>query len=103
MRHPDVVRRLVVVSATYKRDGWYPEVLAGMASINAEAMVGSPIHEAYVRAAPRPEDWPRLSAKLRQLLSEEYDWTEDGAAIKAPTRIVIGEADSVGPAPITQL
>jgi pimeloyl-ACP methyl ester carboxylesterase len=77
IRHPDVVRRLVVVSATYKRDGWYPEVLAGMASINAEAMVGSPIHEAYVRAAPRPEDWPRLSAKLRQLLSEQYDWTQD--------------------------
>jgi pimeloyl-ACP methyl ester carboxylesterase len=103
IRHPDVVRRLVVVSATYKRDGWYPEVLAGMASINAEAMVGSQIHEAYARAAPRPEDWPRLSAKLRQLLSEDYDWTEDVAAIKAPTLLVIGDADSVRPAHMMEL
>ncbi len=103
IRHPDVVRRLVVVSATYRRDGWYPEVLAGMASMNAEAMVGSPIHEVYVRAAPRPEDWPRLSAKLQQLLSEDYDWTEDVAAIKAPTLLVIGDADSVRPAQLMEL
>ena len=30
IRHPELVRKLVVVSAPCKRDGWYPEVLAGM-------------------------------------------------------------------------
>ena len=31
IRHPELVRKLVVVSTPFKRDGWYPEILAGMA------------------------------------------------------------------------
>jgi len=101
IRHPEVVRKLVVASAPYKRDGWYPEVLAGMASMNAEAaeaMVGSPVHQAYVSVAPKPEDWSALVAKLGQLLRQDYDWSTAVAAIKAPTLLVIGDADSVRPA-----
>src|SRR2546430_4271443 len=83
IRHPEVVRKLVLASAPFKQNGWYPEVLAGMASMDAEAMVGSPMHDAYVRAAPRPEDWPRVIAQFRQLLTREaYDWAQDGVAIK---------------------
>jgi pimeloyl-ACP methyl ester carboxylesterase len=33
IRHPQVVRKLVVVSAPYKRAGWYPEVLAGQLAV----------------------------------------------------------------------
>jgi hypothetical protein len=86
----------VIASTPFKQNGWYPEVLAGMASMDAEATVGSPMFDAYVRAAPRPEDWPRLIAKVRQLLTAEaYDWAQDVVAIKAPTLIVIGDADSI--------
>jgi len=59
IRHPDVVHKLVVVSTVFKSDGWYPEVRAGMRSMNAEAAkawVGSPMHQAYVSDA-RPEGW----------------------------------------------
>jgi len=34
-------------------------------------------------------------AKVRQLLSEDYDWGQNVAAMKIPTLIVIGDADSV--------
>ena len=46
IRHPDVVRRLVTISAAVKRSGLYPEVIAAMAGVNAEAaetMKPSPI------------------------------------------------------------
>jgi len=98
IRHPEVVRKLAVVSATFKRDGWYPEVLAGMASMTAEAAkawVGSPMHQAYVSVAPKPEDWPTLAAKLGDLLRQDYDWSAGVAAIKGPTMIVVGDADAV--------
>ena len=36
IRHPDVVRKLVVASAPSKSDGEYPEIRALMASFNAE-------------------------------------------------------------------
>ena len=40
MRHPAVVRKLVVVSAPFKRDGFYPEVLAAMAQMGPSAAHG---------------------------------------------------------------
>lgn len=97
IRHPQVVRKLVVISAPCKRGGWYPEVLAGMASIEAEAMIGSPMHEAYVSVAPKPENWSSLADKTRQLLGKDYDWSKDVEAIEAPTLLVFGDADSVSP------
>ena len=30
IRHPEVVRKLVLISTPFKRDGWYPEVIVGM-------------------------------------------------------------------------
>jgi pimeloyl-ACP methyl ester carboxylesterase len=98
IQHPEVVRKLTLASTAFKRDGWYPEVLAGMASLSVEAFAGTPIHEAYRKTSPRPEAWPTVVAKMRHLLSEDYDWVEGVAALKTPTLIVIGDADSIRPA-----
>jgi pimeloyl-ACP methyl ester carboxylesterase len=107
IRHLELVRKLMVASAPYRQDGWYPEVLAGMASMSAEgaaeAMLGTPMHEAYVSRAPKPEDWPTLVAKLGQLLAKDYDWTEAVTAIEAPTLVIVGDADSVRPAHAVEL
>jgi pimeloyl-ACP methyl ester carboxylesterase len=97
IRHPDVVRRLVVVSAPCKSDGIYPEIHALEASFHADAPMLSPMRDAYLQIAPRPEDWPRLIAKVKQSLAEEYDWSAQVAAIQAPTLIVVGDADTVRP------
>ena len=100
IQHPDVVRKLVLVSTPFKSDAWYPEVRAGMKSMNAEAakaMVGSPMHQAYVNAAPNPENWTTLVTKTGQLISQEYDWSQGVATIKLPTMIVVGDADSIRP------
>ncbi|TQF17248.1 alpha/beta hydrolase [Myxococcus llanfairpwllgwyngyllgogerychwyrndrobwllllantysiliogogogochensis] len=104
IRHPSVVRKLVVVSAPFKSNGWYPEVRAGMAYMDADALAGSPPHEAYVRVAPRPGDWPVLVSKLRQLLAgEEYDWTDTLRTLKAPTLIVAGDTDNMPPAHLVEM
>ena len=98
IRHPDVVRKLVVVSTPCKGDGWYPEVRAGMRAMNAEiakTWVGSPMHQAYASVAPDPEAWPTLVAKTGPLVSRDYDWSAGVAGIKLPTMIVIGDADGV--------
>jgi hypothetical protein len=76
-------------------EGWYPEVLAGMASISVKTFAGTPIHEAYLKTSPRPEGWPTFVAKMRQLLSEDYDWAEGVAALKSPTLILVGDADGL--------
>ncbi|HUI89605.1 MAG TPA: alpha/beta hydrolase [Anaerolineales bacterium] len=101
IRHPDLIRRLVVVSAPCKSDGWYAEVHAGQKSIHAEsakAWVGSPMHQAYVSVAPKPDDWIQFVAKASRMVGQDYDWSKDPASIKAPMMIAVGDADAVRPA-----
>ncbi len=105
IQHPEVVKKLVIISTPFKRDGWYPEILAGMGQMGPEAaepMKQTPMYQLYASVAPKPEDWPVLLTKLGQLLGQDYDWSKDVAAIKAPTMIVVGDADSVRPAHAVQ-
>ena len=98
IRHPEVVRKLVVVSTPFERDGWYPEVLAGMEQMGPEAaepMKQTPMYQLYASVAPKPEDWPVLLTKLGQMLGRDYDWSEGVEAMQTPTLLVVGDADSV--------
>jgi pimeloyl-ACP methyl ester carboxylesterase len=98
LRHPEVVRKLVVASASYTSEGMYPEVLATIETITPEAFAGSPLDEAYLRTAPNPEAFPNLVAKLKQLDMEPYAWPpEDIQAIAAPTLLIIGDSDAIRP------
>ena len=98
IQHPDMVRRLVLVSTPFRRHGWYPEVLAAMATQDervAEQMRGTPPHELYERVAPRPQDWPTLWVKTGELLRREYDWSAEVAALAMPVMLVFADADSM--------
>ena len=65
-------------------------------SITPEMFVGSPIEEAYLRAAPNPGDFPQLVDKLKRLDTTPYAWpADDIRAIVAPTMIVLGDSDVV--------
>lgn len=93
IRHPEVVRKLAVASTAFKREGWYPEDLAALDAISAEAFAGTPIHKAYLQTSPMPEAWPTFVAKMRQLVTSNYDWTAGVATLKVPTLILVGDAD----------
>jgi len=96
LRHPASVRKLVVISAPYATTGWFPEVLAGTAAMDPEAMKGAKWHEAYLKAAPRPGDWPLLVHNVSRLMGSRYDWGDAIAKdMKAPVLTVVGDADSV--------
>lgn len=100
IRYPDLVRKLVVVSFPFKREGWYPEVLAGLDGVGREAaepMKRSPMYEAYSAVAPRPEDWPVLWEKSGESVRQNYDWTEEVGAIRTPTMVVAGDSDGFPP------
>jgi pimeloyl-ACP methyl ester carboxylesterase len=95
VQHPEQVRKLTLASTAFRRDGWYPETLAGMAAISPEAFANTPIYAGYLQTSPKPEAWPAFVGKMRQLLSEDYDWTQDVAALTAPVLIVVGDADGL--------
>ena len=103
IQHPALVRRLVIVSGPARRDGWYPESLAGMDQMGSQLagmLMQSPVGEAYARIAPRPEDFGVLLDKTGELLRRDYDWSADIAKITAQAMLVYADADAVRPAHI---
>jgi pimeloyl-ACP methyl ester carboxylesterase len=96
VRHPEVVRKLVVAAASYTSDGMHSELLEMIPDLTPEAFAGSPIEEAYLRTAPNPDDFPTLVAKLKQLDMEPFAWPpEDIRGIAAPTLVIIGDSDAI--------
>jgi pimeloyl-ACP methyl ester carboxylesterase len=96
IRHPEVVRKLVVASAYYTSEGAHPELLEMIPTITPEAFAGSPIEEDYLRTAPNPDDFPTLVAKLKRLDMEPFAWPpEDIQGIAAPTLLIVGDSDAI--------
>jgi pimeloyl-ACP methyl ester carboxylesterase len=100
IQQPALVRRLVVVSAPYARNGWFAEMLPQQASVNAamaDAMKDSPMYKSYVAIAPRPEDFPRLLDAMGELMRQDYDWSASVKQLTMPVMLVYGDADMVRP------
>lgn len=98
IRHPEVVRKLVLASVTYKSDGLYPELLAGIKDAKPEDLVGTPFYEEYTRISPHPRDFSQIFAKQQELDNEVQDWPAEAIrAIKAPTLLIIGDSDIIRP------
>jgi pimeloyl-ACP methyl ester carboxylesterase len=101
IRHPEVVGKLVLVSTPFRRDGFYPDILAQQGQVTAaaaEAMKQTPMYQMYVSLAPRPQDWSRLLDKIGEAMKQDFDLSKDIAGIKATTLIVAGDADIFPPA-----
>jgi pimeloyl-ACP methyl ester carboxylesterase len=100
VQHPELVRRLALVSAGYARDGFYPEMLPMQAQVGAamaDAMKETPMYQSYVKVAPRPEDFPRLLDRMGELMRTPYDWSEDVKKLAMPVLLVFGDSDMYRP------
>ena len=96
VRHPALVRRLVVASAGYRYDAMPAEAIAMFPSITPEMFAGSLMETEYRRLSPHPEKFPTLVDKLKTLDTTDFAWpAEDIRGIAAPTLIVLGDSDVV--------
>ncbi len=103
IRHPEVVRKLVAVSGSYRGDGEFAEVRAFAAAFDPDMPMLAPLREAYLSAASTADGWVPLVTKMRHLLSQTYDWSREVAAIRSPTLIALGDADTMPPAHAMEL
>jgi pimeloyl-ACP methyl ester carboxylesterase len=100
VQHPEVVRRLAVVSAGYAQDGYYPEMVAMQAQVGAamaEMMKDTPMYRSYVAVAPEPDDFPRLLDRMGDLMRTPYDWADDVKTLRMPVMLVFGDSDMFRP------
>ncbi len=98
IRHPEIVRKLVIVSATMRHDGSYPEVLAQLDQLAANApQLGAQVAQSPLATVYPEADWETIFAKSGEMASQDYDWSADVAALTAPTMLIFADADSIRP------
>jgi pimeloyl-ACP methyl ester carboxylesterase len=101
IRHPEAVRRLVLISAPCRRSAWFPEILAGFDHMNSATLFDtlrqSPLYTEWAKVAPDPTSFPTLIEKTGALLREPYDWTDEVKLMEVPVLLVYGDSDSIPP------
>lgn len=98
IRHPDVVDRLVLVSGTMRKDGAYPEAVAALNQLEANAaMLGGSVKASPLGQAYPDVDWTNLFRKSGDLTKRPFDWSADVAKVRARTLLVFADADSIRP------
>ncbi|MEO8287438.1 MAG: alpha/beta hydrolase [Chloroflexota bacterium] len=98
IRHPQVVRKLVLASVTYNLSGVHPGLMEGFGDMTPDMMFGSPWHDEYLHIAPDPDHFATFFTKKTVMDQGIKDVpAETVAAIKAPTLLIIGDSDLVRP------
>jgi len=100
IQHPEMVRRLVLVSTAFSQDGFYPEILLQQAAVGAamaEQMEETPMYKSYVAIAPHPEEFPKLLDRMGAAMRKSYDWSADVKKLTMPVMLIYGDSDIFRP------
>jgi pimeloyl-ACP methyl ester carboxylesterase len=97
IRHPALVRRLIVASSCYKRSAFPPQFWDGLARATLNDMP-KPLRDAYLAIVPDPRRLAVMFERDRQRMLTFKDWQDDDLrAIKAPTLLIVADRDVVSP------
>jgi pimeloyl-ACP methyl ester carboxylesterase len=98
IRHPALVRKLVLASTTYRRDGMPPGFFGGFEHASLETSMPQPLKDAYLKANPDPRGLQRMFDRdvARMKAFKDID-DEKIKGIQAPALVINGDADVVRP------
>jgi pimeloyl-ACP methyl ester carboxylesterase len=98
LRHPELVDKLVSMSATYRKDGWYPSVMEALEGLSATAFAGSPVEKAFRGKTPDATAFDTYVGKMKVLNIGDQDISDaQMRSISAKTMVIVGDADGVRP------
>ena len=96
IRHPDKVRKAVVISSMLRRDGAVKEEVDALANLSVDVFKGSPLEADYKKLSPTPDDFPKFVKRMLATASKGNDLGADKLkATKAPMFFIHGDADGI--------
>ena len=96
IRHPQNLRKVVIISAVFRHDGWVQEALDAFPNFTPEAFEGSTIKAEYEKLSPTPNDFPNFVKRVIAMDLKPYDFgAENLKATQAPMFFIHGDADGV--------
>lgn len=94
-RHPQLVHKLVVVSANYQRAGLIDGFYNGFGDATL-AHMPAPLKEAYLKVKPDPQGLQTMFDKDKQRMLDYKDLSDDDlCAIKAPVLLMVSDRDAI--------
>ena len=96
IRHPDKVRKVIVISSPFRRDGMIKEAADSIPKLTADDFKGSPIETEYKKLSPTPDGFPKFVKRLLAMDSKGGDIGADKLkATPAPMFFIFGDADGI--------
>src|ERR671918_1367113 len=96
IKHPQLLRKLIVSSVSFHPDGDRPENAAAVGEMTVDMIAGTPMEQDYLAKSPNPDKLQDLLDKLGTYDQGFTGWSDDEIReIAAPTLITVGDCDAV--------
>jgi len=96
IQNPKRLRKLVIISATYKSNGWLPEVTNAFKAFKPEFFANSPMKAAYDAVAPDKTKWTGFLEQMFAFAAAPFNFGDSNISkISAPVLIISGDNDGL--------
>jgi pimeloyl-ACP methyl ester carboxylesterase len=96
IQSPKRVRKLVIISSTYKSTGWRPQVTNAFKNFKPEFFTKSPLNAAYDAVAPDKTKWTKFLEQMLAFAGTSFDMGDSNIAkITSPVLIISGDNDGL--------
>jgi pimeloyl-ACP methyl ester carboxylesterase len=96
IQHPQRLRKLVIISSTYKSTGWLPEINEAFKTWKPEFFMNSPLKAAYDAVAPDTTKWASFIGQMITFAQTPFNLGDSNIAkITAPVLIISGDNDGL--------
>lgn len=96
IQSPKRLRKLVIISATYKSNGWLPVINNAFKAMKPEFFTNTPMKAAYDAVAPDKTKWTKFLAQMIALAGQPFNFGDANISkISAPVLIISGDNDGL--------
>jgi len=96
IKSPKRVKKLVIISSTYKSIGWLPVVTNAFKNMKPELFADSPMKAAYEATAPDKTKWTKFVEQMLVFIKTTFDMGDANIAkITSPVLIISGDNDGL--------
>ena len=96
VQSPKRLRKLVIISSTYKTDGWLPIVNTAFEDFKPEFFDNTPLKTGYDAVAPDKTKWRKFLEQMFAFAKESFNVGDSNIAkISAPVLIIAGDNDGL--------
>jgi len=96
IQNPKRVKKLVIISSTYKSTGWLPEIANAFKHMKPEMFTNSPMKTLYDAVAPDKTKWTKFLEQMLAFVGQSFNLGDSNIAkIASPVLIISGDNDGL--------